>query len=220
MRTLRIAVLAMMALAATALAQSQGSQQAEPAPGAPPAQPQSKRLPRVVTASPEMQKLQFMIGEWRTAETFAPSDWAPKGGTGNGRARVRWGAGKKFMLENYMSRNQAFGPFAGQATFWYDQKAKAYRSFWCDGMMGCEDSFGSGHWDGDRFIVEGEHEFEGKKMKARLTVYDIKPDSFGWMEETSMDGGPMKKSMSIQYTRAAGGARAAEPPETKPENKK
>jgi len=231
MRALRFAVMAIMAMAMTAaFAQSPSSQPADKPPGAPASRPRpmrphnDEREARPVDrkpASAEMQKLQFLLGEWRTAETFEPSEFAPKGGTGHGQARFHWGAEKKFLLENYQSRNTVAGHFAGHAILWYDPKTKAYRSFWCDGMMGCEDSFGSGRFDGDKLIFEGEHEFQGKKMKGRLTIYDIKPDSFGWMEEVSVEGGPMKKTMSLQHTRIAGREQApGTPPEAKPETKK
>lgn len=222
MRVLRFAVLALIALLMTAaFAQSTGGQQADK-----PAEAQASataHMRRHSDGAPgaAMAKLQFMLGEWRTAETFEPSDFAPKGGTGNGHSRIHWGAGKKFVLEDYESRNTVAGPFAGHAIFWYDQKGKTYRSFWCDGMMGCEDSFGTGHWEGEKLIFEGEHEFQGKKMKGRLTIYDIKPDSFGWMEEVSVEGGPMKKTMSIQHARIMGrGKGHGMQPEAKPETKK
>jgi hypothetical protein len=116
------------------------------------------------------------------------------------------------MLLNYHSRNGMMGPFSGHGVFWYDQRAQAYHSFWCDSMNGCENFFGSGKWDGDKLVFEGQSEMHGKKLSLRDTVADIKPDSFSWTEEVSTDGGPMKKVMSIQYTR-----RSSPPPATKPD---
>ena len=151
----------------------------------------------------ELRRLNFLRGTWSTVETFAPSDFFPQGGTGTGRAEIHAGPGMLSIMENYLTRNSAIGRFSGHAVLWYDASAKAYKSFWCDSMSGCESSFSTGNWDGDNLVFTGETQYQGKKIAMRDTFSDIKPDSFTWTEETSMDGGPMKTSLTIRYTKRA-----------------
>jgi hypothetical protein len=67
---------------------------------------------------------------------------------------------------------------------------------------GC-DSGGTSKFEGDDLVGTMEMEMYGKKMKMKNTYTNIKPDSFTFNMETSTDGGPMQKSGTIEYTRAA-----------------
>jgi hypothetical protein len=216
MRRMHLAIAIAIAIIVPLKAQTTKTQ---PPAGTPAPAPQSTGKP---TAKPalggmmtkpiaEMQKLNFMLGNWTTAEKFEPNDFAPKGGAAKGEAQIHEGPGGLSLIENYRSRNGPFGPFRGHAIVWWDGKTGVYKSFWCDSMMACQNSFGVGKWEGDKLIFSGESEYQGKKISMRSTFSDIKPDSFTWTEETSTDGGPMKPSMTIQYVLSPKPAQAAKP---------
>lgn len=165
--------------------------------------------PHALPAKAEMYKMRSMIGEWTTTEKFEANELSPRAGTGTGKARLHWGPGRMSLLQNYRSVNNAFGNFDGHSVFFWDVKDSSYKTFWCDSMMGCAAQFGSGKWEGDKLIFTGEAESMGKKIAMRDTFSDIMPDSFTLSEEVSIDGGPMKHSMMIQYKKATTPAPAA-----------
>jgi hypothetical protein len=154
----------------------------------------------------EMGKLKFLLGRWSTVEKFEPNESAPSGGSGLGRAIIQTGPGSLSLIENYGSKNNSIGPFGGHAVIWWDAKAGVYKSFWCDSMNACTDSFGIGQWEGANLVFRSESEYQGRKMAMREIFSNIAPDSFTWTEEVSTDGGPAKLFITIQYTRLTGGA--------------
>jgi len=198
------------------LAQSTQPSTPQPAPAATPAGGgEAVRNPRA-----QMQALKFMMGHWTTAENYAPSDYLLKGGTGTGRADIHPGPGNRFMIENYLSdKNDTMGRFGGHSVIWWDAKAEIYKSFWCDSVNACENSFGSGKWDGDKLVFTGESDIRGTKMRLRDTYSAIKPDSFSWKEEGGAPGTEMKLILSVQYTRLSTAEPAEEPsPTPNPKN--
>jgi hypothetical protein len=162
----------------------------------------------------EMQKLKLLAGHWTTATKFEPAEWMPKGGTALGTADLHFATGKLTLLENFKSEMPGMGPFSGHGVLWWDAKGEQYKAFWCDSMEGCVETFEAGKWEGDKLVFTCETEHQGNKVATRETFSDIKPDSFTWTEETATGGGPMKLSMTIQYTRAA--ATEQKPPEAGP----
>ncbi len=166
--------------------------------------------------SAEMQKLRFMVGKWNTSEKMEANEFMPQPLSGTGRAEIHPGPGRLSMIENYQSFTVTpMGKFSGHAVLWWDAKAQQYKSFWCDSMAACETGFGVGKWEGDKLVFTGETQYEGKKVSMRQTFSEMKPDSFTWSEESSIGGGPMKPSMTIQYTRISGPKPAAEKPNPK-----
>lgn len=155
------------------------------------------------TPSPEMQKLtKMMAGAWRTNETFEVSDMMPKGGTGSGKVVITTGPGGLSLIENYNS-NGDIGAFAAHGVFWWDEKAQGYRTLWCDNTTptGCAVANGLGNWEGGKVVFHDEQEMMGKKEAMKETITSDKPGSMTFVMEASEPGGPMKKIMTIQYTK-------------------
>jgi len=207
MRVIRLAA-ALALLAAAPFALGQANQQpaggtSDASPLAAPTKPSG--TPKSSPAA-EMGKLKFLLGRWSTVEKFEPNESAPSGGNGLGRAIIQTGPGNLSLIENYGSKNNSIGPFGGHAVIWWDAKAGAYKSFWCDSMNACANSFGVGQWEGGNLVFRMESEYQGRKMTMRETFSNIAPDSFTWTEEVSTDGGPVKLTLTIQYTRLTGGA--------------
>src|SRR5689334_21951304 len=121
---------------------------------------------------PEMQKLTKMLaGTWSTAEKFEVNEMMPQGGKGSGTAVIKPGPGGLSLVEDYHSHG-GLGSFSGHGVFWWDEKAKGYRSVWCDTMTpgGCAVANGLGSWEGDSLVFNDEQDMMGKKttMKNEL----------------------------------------------------
>src|SRR6266699_11140 len=158
--------------------------------------------------SPQIEKLAEKIaGTWHTSEDFEVSEMMPKGGKGHGTAVIKKGPGGLSVTEDYHSRG-GMGAFAGHGVFWLDDKANGYKSVWCDNTSpnGCSASNGLGKWEGNDVVFNDEQEMMGKKMAMKEVYTDIKPSSFTMTINGSQDGGPMKRQMTIKYTKS--GAKA------------
>ncbi|MGI9103260.1 MAG: DUF1579 family protein [Terriglobales bacterium] len=161
--------------------------------------------------SPEMQKLtKMMAGTWNTAEKMEPMMGMPAS-EGKGTATFTRGPGGLSLIQNYSSQG-SMGKFSGHGVSYWDDKAKAYSGLWCDSMTpgGCANA-GTSKWEGDKLVGTMEMDMGGKKETMRMTYSDIKPDSMLFTMESSENGGPMKKTGTIEYTRAAAAPAAAKP---------
>jgi len=158
--------------------------------------------------SPQIEKLaDKIVGTWNTSEDFEVSEMMPKGGKGHGTSVIKRGPGGLSVTEDYHSRG-GMGAFAGHGVFWWDDKANGYKSVWCDNTSptGCSVSNGLGKWEGNDVVFNDEQEMMGKKMAMKEVYTDMKPSSFTMTMDGSQDGGPMKRQMTIKYTKA--GAKA------------
>jgi hypothetical protein len=162
-------------------------------------------MPMMSKPSPEIQKLiKDFAGTWSTSEKIEASEFIPQGGTGAGTDISKAGPGGNSLLGDYRSRG-SMGSFSGHGIIFWDAKRQLYNSIWCDSMSpsGCEAGI-SGKWEGEELVFNSESEMMGKKVQSKQVYTDIKPDSFTFYIDSSVDGGPIKRFMTIKYTRKAG----------------
>jgi hypothetical protein len=162
--------------------------------------------------SPEIQKLaKAMVGSYTTKETHDPGPFMPTGGTGTGEAKFTLGPGGNSVIESYQSKTGPMGGgFRGHGVVWYDAKAGAYRSVWCDSMSPMCEVGGPTKWEGDKLTGTTNSEMMGKKVSYHETMSDFSPKGFKMDMEMSTEGSPMKHVMTIEYARA-GAAPAVKP---------
>ena len=164
--------------------------------------------------APQMTKLiNMMWGYWTVSEKADPNPMMPKGGTGQGMARMLPGPGGMSLLETYRSSGLMNMNFRGSGTLWWDSKAQAYRVVWCDNTLpgGC-DASGTSKWEGDKLVSTMESEMHGQKTVTRFTYSDWKPDSFVMTMEIGADARSLKPAMTVTYTRTTPPSTAAVKP--------
>jgi Protein of unknown function (DUF1579) len=156
---------------------------------------------------PEIEKVNKLLGgKWTTTEKFEPSDFMPQGGSGSGMEQMHPGPGGLSLIADYQSKPGPMGAFRGHGVMTWDPKEQAYKSYWFDNMTA--GSFvETGKWEGDNLVFTGDMEMMGKKMSLRQVYTDIKPSSFTWYEESSTDGGPTKRVMTLTYKKAGAAAK-------------
>ncbi len=190
-----------------AAAQSKQGKEAGKKPGA-------QGMPMMTKPAPEIQKLIKMFsGTWIASEKMEPSEFAPQGGTGTGTDTVKAGPGGRSLVGDYRSKG-SMGSFAGHGIIYWDPKRQAYSSVWCDSMTaeGCEVG-ATGKWEGNDLVFHSEGEMMGKKVHSKQVYTDLQPDAYTFYIDSSIDGGPMKRSLTINYTRKPAAA-ATTPPAT------
>jgi hypothetical protein len=148
--------------------------------------------------TPEMQRLsRFFVGSWSTNEKHEPGAIAPNGGIGKGSEKVALGPGGMSLISDYKASDPS-GKFDAHTIMWWDAKEQAYRSLECrnrSAAAGCE--AGLWRWEGSDLVSEDE---EGIKMGWT----DFTPTSRSFYMDASTDGGPMKRVMTIKYTKSGG----------------
>ena len=157
--------------------------------------------------SPEMAKLVKMFaGTWAADEKFeAVPEMGPEAqaGTGKGTEVVRAGPAGNSLIADFKSRS-SMGPFSGHGVIWWDAKAGVYRSLWCDseGPGGC-DAGATGKWEGNDLVFTSNVEMPGPKgkmtMKMRQVYSEVKPASFTFYIDSSINSGAMKRMMTLKY---------------------
>ena len=180
----------------------------------------AKALDFTAKQAPEMAKLEKLLaGRWTLEMRFeAMPEMGPEaqGGSGKGHEVVKMGPAGNSLISDLHSRSH-MGPFSGHGVMWWDAKAGAYRSVWCDSETPACEASGTGTWEGDDLVFTVETAFPGSdqkmmKIKMREIYRDFKPGSFTFAIDSSIEGGPMKNMMTVHYTRAAAKATAEKMP--------
>lgn len=174
-----------------------------------PAAAAKKTPPMDMTAkqSPEMAKLTKMfVGTWMADEKFeAVPEMGPEAvaGTGKGTEVIKAGPAGNSLVADFKVRS-TMGPFSGHGVIWWDAKAGAYRSLWCDSESpgGC-DATATGKWEGNDLVFTANAEMPGPKgmmkFKMRQVYSEVKPASFTFYIDGSVNGGAMRRMLTIKY---------------------
>jgi hypothetical protein len=149
--------------------------------------------------APEMERLiKMWAGHWSTVEIFEPSDDMPQGKQDKGAETMRPGPGGLSLIGDYESHG---APFGHLVVTWIPQE-RVYRSYWTDSTQPGV-SVSTGRWEGDKLVFTSVDESTGKRLLARDTYSDITPTSFTDTLESGPVGGPMKKILTVKYTKQA-----------------
>lgn len=150
---------------------------------------------------PMDKKFDFWVGKWNAT-------WKNADGTiGKGTNEITRVLNKKVIRENFQIHNDKnMKGFHGLSFSVYSPVTKQWKQTWVDNQGAYLDFYGK--FDGDKRIFQREFtgtqgKIKGKKIAQRMVFYNIKPDSFDWDWELSLDGGKTwKLSWRIKYTKA------------------
>lgn len=196
----RMILLLLLAALAVAVAQDKSKTSAQKPEQAAPS-------PMSVPQVPEMAKLEkALAGSWTLDVKFERMPGMPgmdQGGTGKGRETIHRGPGGNSLVADLTSTS-TMGPFTGHGVMWWDAKANAYRSLWCDsGTPWCDISM-TGKFEGEDIVFEGDApmppEQGGGTMHMVQRFSQVKPGSFTFTIDGVMNGQTMHM-MTIKYTR-------------------
>jgi len=184
-------------LAATLAAAQASSDQTGAATSTPPATAPAQTGSETSRPAPEMERLiKMWEGRWSTVERFEPSDEMPQGKQDQGAETMRPGPGGLSLIGDYESHGAFFGHLV---VTWIPQE-RIYKSLWFDRTQPGV-SISTGRWEGEKLVFTAVDETTGKKMLMRDTYSDITPTSFTDTLESGPVGGPMKKILTVKYTK-------------------
>jgi len=181
--------------------------QSQPQAGARSANARARRAaqargPLMPQPSPQMKRLALSLaGRWSVTAKEEPFDPAAGGDTGTGFEMIRRGPGGQSMISDLRMKFEKSGRFVGHGVLYWDATANAYKGIWCESVSPvCEDA-GTGHWEGDTLVFDGEVAMNGQKVQTRQSYSAITRQTFTWaMEMKTSDG--MKPMLTFNYKRA------------------
>jgi hypothetical protein len=131
------------------------------------------------TTSPAMKHLfQAFVGYWRVEETFAQSEFFPKGGSRTGRAHFTIGTSGTSLIEDYHSNGSA-GKLDFLMVVWWDSEIQRYRVFTCSNdPQNAGKLRGTAHWERGTFVNDYEELINGKPKKFQDRFSELTSQSF------------------------------------------
>jgi len=149
-------------------------------------------------ASPEVKKLDDIVGRWQMDGTFRPGTKAPAGPVANTMTCDWFTGGRQVFCR--MSGTEAGARYEEIYTYSYDPKAKAYTLF---------STVNDGASTVQKLVIEpatwihtGEALVDGKPAKVRFTLANMSPAGGSWKGETSVAGGPWMTMGEGTYAKA------------------
>jgi hypothetical protein len=162
---------------------------AAPAPSAPPAPPPC--------AGPEFHQLDFWIGDWNLTHRARVARDKDEWQDGTGTNSIRSVLDGCVIEEHFEDKSQGFH---GQSVSMYNPALHKWQQTWVDNA----DTYllFTGGLENGRMILSTAATIDGKPAVKRMVFHDVKPDSFDWDWENSIDGGKSWVAMwKIHYTR-------------------
>jgi len=135
--------------------------------------------------APEMDKLNFLIGDWNVQGEYLETPMTGKGGKETGWYKARLGPGGFSVIADFEDQSP-LGEEIGHELLSWDPAAGAYTT----ATIG--NSFpgvvlGKAHWDGDAFVTEGEFKMGDTVIHTRAIQSHITKNSVH-IEESSQTG--------------------------------
>ena len=162
------------------------------------AQAQEKKM-EAPKPAPELKKLAFFAGNWRSEGEMKAGPWGA-GGKMTGDGRCSWMSGG-FFLVCHEESSGAMGKMTGLGVMGYDSAAKTYT--WNGFNSMGENEHAAGSVDGKTWTYTNESMMYGKPMKGRYTMVETSPSSYDFKMETSEDGKTWNSMMEGKVTKAA-----------------
>ena len=166
------------------------------------------------TPAPELKKLDYFIGSWKTEGELKPGSMGPGSPAGkySSLESCKWMSGHFFLVAN-STTSGAMGQLVETAYFGYntDEKAYTYDAF---NSMGEAEHF-KGNVEGDTWTWTSTEKMGGQTMKARFTLTIASPTSYTFKFEiapenssnyTTVVEGKSTKVVAAKAKGAEGGA--------------
>jgi hypothetical protein len=121
-------------------------------------------------SSPEMEKLNFYLGEWDYTETYGKSANGPKN---TGVYTSKLGPGGNSLINTFHSQGPV-GDFEGLLVFTWDPREKAYKLYvFGNDLPGA--LVETGAFEGDTLVFRSEITAQGTTVKLRNTTRVTEP---------------------------------------------
>jgi hypothetical protein len=141
--------------------------------------------PPAPTPGPEVKKLDYFAGNWKSEGDMKPSSFGP-GGKFSGTEHNEWMPGNFFLL-SHGKETTSMGSGSSVGVYGYDTEAKVYTfdEFNSNG----ESVHAKGTLAGDTWTWTNAETMQGKMMHGRFTVKVTSPTAYTFKFEMQLEGG-------------------------------
>jgi len=153
--------------------------------------------PQKPTPGPEVKKLDYFAGNWKSEGDMKPGPIGP-GGKFSATEQNEWMPGGFFLL-SHADESGPMGNGKGLAIFGYDADEKVY-TYQAYNSMG-EAEHAKGTLAGDTWTWTNESKMQGKPMRGRFTVKTLTPTSYTFKFEMAPEGGEWATVMEGKATK-------------------
>jgi hypothetical protein len=162
---------------------------------------QEKAAPaKALELAPELQKLSFLIGDWRYTEKYEKSPMMPDGGSSEGIYRATIGPGGHSILTDFDEKTGPMAGAAGHEVITWDAAKSSFDAyaFVSDGP-GCFTRAGT--WEKDQLVFSREMNAGGKTVRMRFVYTEAKPDAITIEVNIGIGDAPLKLSFTTRAKR-------------------
>jgi hypothetical protein len=164
------------------------------------------------TPAPELKKLDYFVGTWKTTGDLKPGPMGP-GGKFTELGHNEWMPGHFFLVEHSNISSGAMGHLVEIAYLGYSAEDKAY-TYDAFNSMG-EAEHAKGTVEGDTWTWTSTEKMGGQTMKGRFTITVASPTSYSFKFEIAPESGGdyttvvEGKSTKVAAAKTATGAEGA-----------
>ena len=128
---------------------------------------ESRQANEAPKPGPEMQKLNFLIGEWDMQAEYLKTPMTGDGGKATGWYKAQLGPGGFSVIADF-EENGPLGKEIGHEIFSWEPKKNAYDVVIVGNFPGA--TVGTANWEGDNLVIQNVFDAGGAKMQLR-SVY-------------------------------------------------
>lgn len=142
--------------------------------------------PAAPTPAPELKKLDYFAGTWKSQGELKPGPMGP-GGKYTETIHSEWMPGRFFLVEHTNANMAAMGHLTEVAYLGYNAEEKSYTYDAFNSMGEAEHSKGT--VEGDTWTWTSSENMGGQKMKGRFTITITSPTAYNFKFEIAPESG-------------------------------
>ncbi|HLY98232.1 MAG TPA: DUF1579 family protein [Candidatus Angelobacter sp.] len=154
--------------------------------------------PAMPKPGPELKKLEYFVGAWKTTANMKPSPYGP-GGPFTSLERVNWMDGHFFLLL-HSQESSALGKSSTMAVMGYDPEEKVYTYDEYNSLG--EAGHSKGTVDGDTWTWTSTEKMGGKTVRGRFTMKIVSPTEYTFSYAIAPEGGDFNTVMEGKTVKA------------------
>ncbi len=149
--------------------------------------------------APEMQRLNFYLGEWDYTETYPKSAFYPGGGKNTGLYTSKLGPGGNSLINGFHSKGPV-GDFEGLLLITWDPKENAYKSYvFGNSFPGA--IIETGQFEGDALVFRSEMSAGGSTVKLKNVTRLVSPGKLVSEEYFAVKDAPETLFVTVDATK-------------------
>jgi hypothetical protein len=157
----------------------------------------SAQQPKAPQPTPEHQRLQYFVGNWKTEGEMKPGEMGP-GGKFTSAGKCEWFEGR-FAVVCHTDGKGPMGPTKGIDILGYSSEEKVYTYNGVDNSGMTMTTVPRGTVKGDTWTYTDESMMGGKKVKTRVTIKELPPAAYTFKMATQ---GPDGKWVTVMESKS------------------